>query len=150
MPQPLSSVLIHLVYSTKNREPFIHESNEPGLHAYLATVFKSLQSPAIVIGGTADHIHCLFNLSRTVSIAAVVEETKTDSSRWIKKEDRSLRSFACQKGYGAFSVSQSKVEEVKKYIQNQKEHHADYGFQDEFRRLLRKYKVEFDERYVWD
>src|SRR4051794_18633224 len=105
MPQSLSSVIIHLVYSTKNREPFIHESVEPDLHAYLATVFKSLRSPAIVIGGTSDHIHCLFNLSRTVTIADAVEGTKTDSSRWIKKVDRLFHSFAWQKGYGAFSVS---------------------------------------------
>jgi hypothetical protein len=80
----------------------------------------------------------------------VAEGTKTDSSQWIKKKDRSLRSFSWQKGYGAFSVSQSNVEKVKKYIQNQKEHHANYSFQDEFRSLLRKYKVEYDERYVWD
>jgi REP element-mobilizing transposase RayT len=150
MSQSLSSVLIHLVYSTKNRESFIHEPIQPDLYAYLGTVFKSLKSPAIVIGGTSDHIHCLFNLSRTISIAEVAEGTKTDSSQWIKKKDRSLRSFSWQKGYGAFSVSQSNVEKVKKYIQNQKEHHANYSFQDEFRSLLRKYKVEYDERYVWD
>ena len=150
MPQSLASVLVHLVFSTKNREPWITEAIEPELHKYLSTVFRGCDSPALLVGGYNDHIHALFSLSRKWTIADLVEEVKTNSSKWIKTKGEEFRQFHWQSGYGAFSVSQSNVEEVKAYIANQKEHHSKKEFQAEYRQLLTAYQIEFDERYVWD
>jgi REP element-mobilizing transposase RayT len=150
MPQSLSSILVHLVFSTKLRELLITPEVETELHKYLAAVFRECQSPALSIGGDRDHIHALFALSRTWTVAAVVEEVKTSSSKWIKTKGREFHQFHWQGGYGAFSIGQSNVAAVKRYIANQKEHHRRQAFQDEFRALLRKYEVEYDERYVWD
>ena len=147
MPQSLSSVLIHLVFSTKHREPYITESAEVELHKYLATIFKACDSPALLVGGEVDHIHALFTLSRTWTIADVVKEIKASSSKWMKGK---VGEFQWQAGYGAFSLGQSSVAEVKRYIHDQKVHHRNRTFQDEFRGLCQKYEVEFDERYVWD
>jgi REP element-mobilizing transposase RayT len=150
MPQSLSSILIHLVFSTKNREPFITPTIEPELHPYMATIFREHNSPSLIINGTTDHIHALFALSRTITIADLVEEVKTGSSKWIKTKGREFRNFHWQKGYGAFSIGQSDVEQVKRYISNQKQHHLRVTFQDEYREFLKRYAIEFDERYVWD
>lgn len=150
MPQSLSNVLVHLAFSTKNREPLIRESIEPELHPYATTVLNNFGCPTIALNGTADHIHVLFNLSRVKAIADVVENLKTSTSKWIKGKGSNFANFHWQTGYGAFSVSQSKVCEVVAYIDGQKEHHALRSFQDEFRVLLNKHAVEFDERYVWD
>lgn len=150
MPQSLAVMLTHLIFSTKNRQPLIQSEIEPELHPYLATVFRSLDSPTLAINSTADHIHILFNLSRKRSLAEVVEEIKTSSSRWIKTKGAAYRSFYWQNGYGAFSIGQSGVAAVKRYIARQKEHHRKLSFQDEFREFLAKYYVEYDERYVWD
>lgn len=150
MPQSLASVLVHLVFSTKNREPLITEAIEPELHKYLSTVFRGCDSPALLVGGDKDHIHALFSLSRKWAIANIVEEVKTNSSKWIKTKGEELRQFHWQSGYGAFSVSQSNVEEVKNYIANQKDHHCKKEYQTEYRQLLNAHQVEFDERYVWD
>ena len=150
MPQSLASVLIHLVFSTKHRQPFITPAVETELHKYMATVFRGCDSPALLVGGYEDHIHALFSLSRKWAIADVVEEVKTSSSKWIKTKGAEFRQFHWQSGYGAFSVSQSNVEKVKNYIANQKEHHSKQSFQDEFREFLEKHGVEYDERYVWD
>lgn len=150
MPQSLASILIHLVFSTKHREPFITPDIEPELYPYLSTVFRECQSPALIIDGTADHIHILFALHRTQSISTVVEEIKKRSSKWVKAKDASFKNFAWQAGYGAFSIGQSNVAAVKKYITNQKVHHAKKTFQDEYRGLLRKYEIGYDEQYVWD
>src|SRR5215216_3762880 len=150
MPQSLSSILIHLVFSTKNREPYITTEIEPELHAYLAAVFRECHSPALTINGTANHIHSLFTLSRTVSVAEIVEEVKKRSSKWAKTKGGAHRNFQWQTGYGAFSVSQSNVAAVKKYIAGQKEHHRRKTFEEEYRSFLEKYGVAYDERYVWD
>ena len=150
MPQSLSSILIHLVFSTKHREPFITPVIEPELHKYLATVFRGCDSPSLSVGGDKDHIHALFALARTRTVADVVEEVKTSTSKWIKTRGAEFCEFHWQSGYGAFSIGQSQVAAVKKYIANQKEHHHQRTFQDEFRALLKNYNVEFDERYVWD
>jgi len=150
MPQSLSSVLLHLIFSTKHRKPFITPEIESELYAYLATVFRACASPALKIGGDKDHIHVLFSLSRTKNIAEVVEEIKKRSSKWIKTKGEEFENFQWQGGYGIFSVSESKAAAVKQYIASQKEHHARVDFQSEYRELLRKYKVEYDERYVWD
>lgn len=150
MPQSLSSILIHLVFSTKNREPFIASEVETELHKYMATVFRELKSPSLLIGGTEDHIHALFALARTITVAELVEEVKTSSSKWIKTKGTAFRQFHWQSGYGAFSIGESNVPALKRYISTQKEHHRRKSFQDEFRVLCKKYGVDIDERYVWD
>jgi REP element-mobilizing transposase RayT len=150
MPQSLSSVLIHLVFSTKNREPFITPEIESELHPYIATIFRDHNSPSLAIDGTTDHIHLLFALGRTITVAKLVEEVKTGSSKWIKTKGHTLKNFHWQRGYGAFSIGQSNVATLKSYIRNQKEHHRRVTFQDEYRNFLKRYEIEFDERYVWD
>jgi REP element-mobilizing transposase RayT len=150
MPQSLSSILIHLIFSTKNREPFLTPDIELELYPYLASIFKAMKSPALIINGTSDHLHTLFSLSRVVAIANLVEEVKSESSKWIKTKDRQFRNFHWQSGYGAFSIGQSQVKTVKRYIRRQKEHHRRVTFQDEYRKFLKVYEVEYDERYVWD
>jgi len=150
MPQSLCSILVHLIFSTKNREPFITPAIESELHPYLAKVLRELKSPSLALNGTSDHIHVLFALGRVITVAELVEEIKTSSSKWIKTKGRELRNFHWQRGYGAFSVGQSDVEAVKHYIRNQKEHHKRVTFQDEYREFLKSYGIDFDERYVWD
>jgi putative transposase len=150
MPQSLSSILIHLIFSTKNRQPLITANIETELHKYMATIFRGCKSPTLLIGGTEDHLHALFALSRTVAMADLVEEVKTSSSKWMKTKGHELRQFQWQAGYGAFSIGQSNVEALKRYISRQKEHHRRRSFQDEFRSLCKRYGVEMDERYAWD
>lgn len=150
MPQSLSCVLIHLVFSTKNREPWIRENIEQELHAYLGGILRDLECPSLVIGGTADHVHFLFRLARTKAISAVVEEVKTGSSKWIKTQGPAFQQFHWQAGYGAFSIGQSGVDRLKQHIASQREHHYGRSFQDEFREFLTRYEIPFDERYVWD
>jgi len=150
MSQSLSSILVHLVFSTKNREPFITRAIEPELYPYVASIFRDLKSPTLCISGTFDHLHILFSLARTVKIAELVEEVKTSSSKWIKTKGNEFRNFHWQRGYGAFSIGQSQVKRVKRYILSQKEHHRRISFQDEYRAFLKSYEIEYDERYVWD
>ena len=150
MPQSLASVLIHLVYSTKNREPVLTPEIEPELYAYQAAVFREMDCPALIINGTADHVHALFRLARTIAICDLVEEVKKRSSKWIKTKDTTFARFQWQLGYGAFSIGESGVGATRQYIANQKEHHREKSFRDEFRTFLAKYRIEYDERYVWD
>ena len=150
MPQSLSSILIHLIFSTKNREAFITEEIEKELHPYMATIFKGLKSPSLTIGGTTDHVHVLFSLSRVIKIADLVEEVKTESSKWLKTKGAEFRNFHWQRGYGAFSIGQSQVSSVKRYIVRQKVHRQRVTFQDEYRKFLKSYGIDYDERYVWD
>ena len=150
MPQSLSSILIHLIFSTKNREPFLSPEIEAELYPYIASIFKVMKSPALIIDGASDHVHTLFSLSRVATVADVVEEVKTESSKWIKRKGIEFRNFHWQSGYGAFSIGQSQVSTVKRYIGRQKQHHRRITFQDEYRKFLKAYGVEYDERYVWD
>ncbi|MFN0140699.1 MAG: transposase [Pyrinomonadaceae bacterium] len=151
MPQSLSQIYLHIVFSTKNHQPFIDESIQPELYAYMAKVlFEECGSPATIIGGVADHAHILLNLARTCAVAHLVEMVKKRSSKWIKTKGRRFSKFQWQTGYGVFSVSSSSVERVIKYIANQKEHHKKQEFKDEFRRLLEKHSIDYDENYVWD
>ncbi|HLX64206.1 MAG TPA: IS200/IS605 family transposase [Planctomycetota bacterium] len=150
MPQSLANLVIHVIFSTKNREPLIDLEIEPELHSYLATALKTAGSPAIKVGGPSDHVHILCNLSRTIAVADLVEGIKTDSSKWMKKKGKSYARFYWQNGYGAFSVSQSQVESVKRYIANQREHHKKQTFQEEYREILNNSGIAFDEQYVWD
>jgi REP element-mobilizing transposase RayT len=151
MPQSLSRIYLHLVFSTKNRTPYLKDKALRGkLHAYLAGTCHNLESPSLLVGGVEDHVHILCRFSKNLSVAQLVRELKRESSKWIKTLSPDLRSFHWQQGYGAFSISPSHVEILKKYIANQEEHHRRVPFQDEFRRLLKKYGIEYDERYVWD
>ena len=150
MPQSLSSILVHLVFSTKNREPFITPAIEAELHPYMASIFRALKSPSLTIDGTSDHIHILFSLGRIITVADLVEEVKTGSSKWIKTKAPEFRNFHWQKGYGAFSIGESNVAALKLYIGSQKQHHKRITFQDEYRKFLKSYGLDYDERYVWD
>jgi len=120
------------------------------MHAYLATVLRNHGCETLIVGGVEDHVHALFALSRNYSIAAIVQEIKRTSSSWVKDLPPGLRKFHWQNGYGAFSVSHSHLSKVVAYIERQEEHHRRLTFQDEFRGFLKKYKVDYDERYVWD
>ena len=151
MPQSLAKIYIHVVYSTKDRYPFLTDKtirNE--MHAYLGGICNQLDCPVIIIGGVADHVHQFGMLSKNISAADFIGEVKRSSSKWVKTKDPLLRKFAWQAGYGVFSVSQSQIEAVRSYIARQEEHHRKKSFQDEFLLLLKKYRVEYDERYVWD
>ena len=151
MSQSLVQLYTHLVFSTKHRGPYLKDSAlRDKLHAYLAGACKNLQSPSLVIGGVEDHVHILCRLSKTISVSKLIRELKRESSKWVKSESSRLAVFQWQNGYGAFSISPSHVEDLERYIANQPEHHKAETFQDEFRRLCRKYGIEIDERYVWD
>jgi REP element-mobilizing transposase RayT len=149
MPQSLSKVLVHLVFSTKHREPLIGPEARPRLHAYLVGILDNLKSPSLQTGGVGDHVHILCALSRTISQADLVEEVKKSSSKWMKAEG-GVPGFTWQAGYGAFSIGESQADTVIRYIQNQEEHHRKVTYQEECRRFLERYKVTYDERYVWD
>ena len=151
MPQSLSKVLIHLIFSTKNRAPFLKDpQHRDALIGYLIGILKNLECPSLIVNGVEDHIHILCGLSRNITLAQLVEEIKRSSSRWAKTHDASLRDFYWQNGYAAFSVSESGVPAVRRYIENQAEHHRRVSFQDELRAFFHRHNVEFDERYVWD
>jgi REP element-mobilizing transposase RayT len=150
MAQSLVKNLIHLIYSTKYRTPCLQAPIRPALYAYQAGILQNWDSPALLIGGVADHVHILFLLSKSHALIKLVEEVKRGSSKWLKTQGPEFREFHWQNGYGAFSVSPSNVEAVKTYIQNQEEHHRQVTFQEEFREFLKRHGVEFDERYVWD
>ncbi len=148
MPQSLSKVLVHLIFSTKHRQPLISEVIRPRLHAYMVGVLDNLKSPSIQTGGTSDHVHSLCILSRTISQADLIEELKKSSSKWMKAEG--VLAFSWQAGYGVFSIGESQTGALIRYIQNQEEHHRKVTFQEELRKFLDRYKVAYDERYLWD
>ena len=150
MAQSLSAIYIHLVFSTKHREPLLVHPVRGRMHAYLATVLKNQDCPVIKIGDTSDHVHSLFRLSKNLALAKVVEEIKTTSSKWVKTQGQAFGGFHWQNGYGGFSVSGAEVDGVVEYIEKQEAHHRAVSFQDEYRRFLESYRVEYDERYVWD
>ena len=150
MPQSLSLVIIHVIFSTKDRHPFLYQDTRPKLHAYLATVARNIGCEAYRVGGVADHVHLAIRLSRTVTIADLVQDLKTSSSKWVKAQSPDLATFSWQRGYGCFSVGPSGLEPLRAYIDDQEKHHETRTFQDEFRIFLKKYGVEYNEAYVWD
>ena len=152
MPQSLAQIYVHIVFSTKNRKPWLcGGSLGDELYAYMATILRdNVDSPALIINGVEDHIHALVRLSRRFPVMKVVQEGKTETSKWLKRRCSAGDDFAWQAGYGAFSVSASLVEEVTKYIRNQQQHHRRMSFQDEFRELCRRHGLELDEQYAWD
>ena len=150
MPQSLAKILVHLVFSTKNREPILTEFVREPLCAYASAVLRDLDSHVVAINAWHDHVHILFSLSKNHSLAHVVMEVKRATSKWIKTQGKEFAGFHWQSGYGAFSIGQSGVDEVKTYIAKQAKHHRVKSFEEEFRSFLIRYQVEFDERYLWD
>ncbi|HRN25313.1 MAG: IS200/IS605 family transposase [Ignavibacteriaceae bacterium] len=150
MGQSLVKNYIHIIFSTKYRLPIILESIENELYSYIGGICKSLECYPVKIGGYLDHIHILCMLSKKIPLMKLLEEIKAHSSKWIKTKDDSLKKFYWQNGYGAFSVNPYEIDKVISYIENQKEHHRKKNYQDEYRVFLKKYKVEYDEEYVWD
>jgi REP element-mobilizing transposase RayT len=151
MSQSLSNLIVHLVFSAKHRKPFLRdESLRDEMHRQLGGTSKTLECPPVVVGGVEDHVHILARQARTITVADWVKELKRVTSLWIKERDTKLRDFQWQAGYGAFSVSQSNADEVVTYIKDQKEHHKHFDFQTEYRELLERHGIEYDERYVWE
>jgi putative transposase len=150
MPQSLARLQVHLVFSTKHRDRTITDTVRSTLHAYMATVLQRIDCPAELINSVEDHVHILFNQARTVAMSTVVEEVKKSSSKWIKTQGSEFANFSWQAGYGVFSVSESNAQMVRDYIAKQQEHHRRATFQDEYRLLLERHRIAFDERYVWE
>lgn len=151
MPQSLGQVLVHLVFSTKNRHPWLKAPIRPILHAYMASTVRALERcECYRVGGVEDHVHLAIRLSRTITIADLVQKVKTSSSRWAKEQDVALEQFAWQHGYAAISVNYSGLHQLLGYIDGQEAHHLKVNFQEEYRSFLNEHGMEFDERYVWD
>jgi REP element-mobilizing transposase RayT len=150
MGQALVKNYLHIIFSTKNREPLIHPPVDAELHSYLGGICNNLDCQVIKVGGYTDHIHILCMLSKKVTIVKLIEELKSHSSKWIKTQGEGYENFYWQDGYGAYSVNPTNIDSVIFYITNQHEHHRRISFQDEYRALLKKYNVDYDEKYVWD
>lgn len=150
MGQSLVKNYIHIVFSTKYRRPIIDEEIENELYKYLGGTCNSLDCNVLIVGGYYDHIHILCMLSKNISLVELVKKIKAHSSKWIKTRGEKYSSFYWQDGYGAFSVNPAQIDIVKNYIANQKEHHNKKNFKKEFKLFLKKYEVEYDEKYVWD
>jgi REP element-mobilizing transposase RayT len=150
MPQSLANVLVHLIFSTKDRRPLIRDDIRERLHAYIVGILENQQSPSLATNSVEDHIHILFVLSKNLALAKAVQEVKQSSSKWIKEQPGEYKAFAWQNGYAAFSVSESQREVVRDYVHKQPEHHAKVSFQDELRQFFNKHGVSYDERYAWD
>jgi len=150
MPQSLSKVYTHIIFSTKHRRNLIDKAIESALFNYLGGVCKALECDPVQVGGHRNHVHILCLLSRKIAQMNLMEEVKKRSSKWIKTKDTRYSDFYWQDGYGIFSVSPSEVDRVIAYIRNQKEHHEKLTFKEEFRRFLKAHHIDYDERYVWD
>ena len=150
MAQSLSKVLIHLVFSTKRCLPLLPKTPYADLHAYAQGIFKTQKCHLIAINNVADHVHILFELHRSEALSNVVMHVKKGTSRWLKEQSPEFEHFDWQEGYGAFSIGRSQREEAVGYIGEQQQRHARLSFQDEFRKFLESYGIEYDERYVWE
>lgn len=150
MPQSLAKIYVHLVFSTKSRERVLPDAIRPDLHAYMGGTLNGLGCSPIEINSEPDHVHLLFVMTRTETLSDVVGQLKKSATDWLRSRGPQFANFYWQGGYGAFSVSHSAVEDVREYIRRQREHHQRLSFQDELRALLKRYEVEYDERYVWD
>lgn len=149
MAQSLSKVYIHITFSTKDRRDLIDKNIQEALFDYLGGVCKGLECNPVRVGGHTNHVHILCLLSRKIAQMDLLEELKKQSSRWIKTQGSEYSSFYWQDGYGIFSVNPTQIDVVVEYIKNQEEHHKIISFQDELRAFLKKYKVDYDERYIW-
>ena len=148
MAQTLGNVVVHLIFSTKLRQPLIAPDIRSELFAYLGGIVRELRGTALIVNGTCDHVHMLIRIRPAHSIAEIARIVKANSSGWIRKGGH--KEFGWQAGYGAFSVSESNVPAVTRYIATQEEHHKERSFQEEFVAFLKKNKVAYDERYIWD
>ena len=148
MPSTHLSLHYHLVFSTKDRAPTIAAAWRERLHAYIGGVVRNVEGVPEAIGGVADHVHLLIGLRATARLASVARDVKAVSSRWVHDEIGE-RAFAWQEGYGAFTVSPSRIKEVREYIARQEEHHRKRTFREEYIELLQRSGVEYDERYLW-
>jgi putative transposase len=150
MSQSLSRILVHIIFSTKDRFPFLIDSEVcKRMQAYLAGAFSELESPAIEVGGMGDHVHILCLLSRNYSVSEILKKAKANSSSWAKVQGGRLQKFSWQSGYGAFSIDPLQIDSVKKYIRGQEEHHRTRTFHEEYLEILRQYQMDYDERYLW-
>lgn len=150
MAQSLAKVYLHVIFSTKNRAPRLADDWREELFQVLGGTANNLGCQSLIVGGVADHVHMLLQLSRTITVTDAVGKIKSTSSNWVNQACRLAEEFHWQAGYAAFSVSQSSVESVRQYVRRQPEHHAAQSFQGELREWLRRYEIEWDERYVWD
>jgi REP element-mobilizing transposase RayT len=150
MPQSLSQLYVHLIFSTKDRLPYLKQNIRDRVHGYLATSLRDMGSPFVIVGGVEDHVHILFDMGRIHPAKDFVENLKRESSKFIKTLGSNLDKFYWQRGYGIFSVSPTHRDNVVAYIKNQEEHHRQKTFKEEYRDFLKRYQIEFDERYVWD
>ncbi len=150
MPQSFTRLYAHLIFSTKERWPWLDDIARPQMHAHLAAAMREMGSPYVVVGGVADHVHLLFDMGKMLAPATLVKEVKRVSSKFAKTLGPKYEQFYWQRGYGMFSVSPTHRADVEAYIRGQEEHHRERSFQDEFRDFLIRYGIEYDERYVWD
>lgn len=150
MAQTFTNLVAHLIYSTKNREPSIDAPLLAPLHAYLGGIIHELNGHPLIIGGVADHVHLLVRLPKNMALPDLMRVLKANSSKWVHETYPSKHAFAWQTGYAAFSVSESGVDEVRRYIAGQADHHRAVSFQDEYRAFLRRHGFAFDERYIWE
>lgn len=150
MAQSLANILIHIIFSTKMRQPLILPDVNQELYSYMIGIARAHESKVHEIGGIEDHVHLLVSLPRTITLSKLVEEIKKGSSKWIKTQGNQYIDFAWQNGYGAFSIGQSGYENLREYIRTQKDHHKKISFQDEYRTFLNKYLIAYDEKYLWD
>jgi REP element-mobilizing transposase RayT len=150
MPQSFTKLYAHLIFSTKNRQPFLDEKIRPRVHGYLATIVRSIDSPYVVVGGVADHVHILFDMGKMHAPVDFVERVKRESSKFVKTLGPRYGRFYWQRGYGMFSVSPTHLADVEEYVRTQQAHHEKKTFQEEYREFLDRYGIEYDERYVWD
>ncbi len=150
MSQSLSQIYVHIVFSTKHRKSYLSNKElRDRLYLYINKICQNHQCHLLVAGGVSDHIHLLLSLNKKMAVSKLVEKIKTSTSKWIKSISISLEYFCWQNGYGAFSVSQSNIDAVIKYINNQEHHHKTLSFKDELEKLLMAYKIKFDEKYLW-
>ena len=150
MAQTLVKLYVHIIFSTKNRADLISPEIEEELFAYIGGISDNNKSKLLAAGGTLNHLHLLVSMSKNIGLSELVGDIKRDSSKWIKTKGNEYQNFRWQDGFGAFSVGYTQLEGVKRYIENQKQHHAGISFENEFRYFLKKYNVDYDERFVWD
>ncbi|MHB9134630.1 MAG: IS200/IS605 family transposase [Armatimonadota bacterium] len=149
MAGSFAALYYHLVFSTKDRRPWLTPDIAPRVHEYLGGVMRGIGGISLIVGGAEDHAHILGTIDKNIAVAAALRDVKADSSGWIHKTFPHLRQFAWQEGYGAFSISVSGLDRVKRYIEQQEKHHRTVTFQDEFRDFLRRHHIEFDENLIW-
>jgi putative transposase len=150
MSQSLHVLSVHIIFSTKERRPWLSKDIRNRVWAYQSRILQNLECCSISIGGVDDHVHVLCNLSKKTAPMKVLEVLKKDSSKFVKTLREDLAPFHWQDGYGLFSVSPSHVEAIRQYILNQEEHHKKETFQEELLRIVKKYQVPCDERFLWD